>query len=338
MGEDHSVEIEIELNHVPKGLLLVEKHLPKQDESALLSNHFDTCSDGKGMMETFAVFPGIEISLNCFRANKFVFHHAPLKSVIQINHCRHGRIGWKMKDGLNIYLGSGDLSLHMMDVCAESEMNLPLGFYEGISIAVDLETLTEQTPEILKDAGIDGRQLYDKFCRQVKVTAMPASTKIDHIFSELYDLPEHICIPYFKLKVQELLLFLSVLDLSEEKELDRYYSQQVETIKEIHEQLTRSLDKRFTIVELSKQYLINTSSLKAIFKAVYGLPVASYMKEYRIKRAAELLRETNDSIAEIAAFVGYENQSKFTQAFKDVFQVLPTAYRKQYRQKAPALL
>ena len=47
------------------------------------------------------------------------------------------------------------------------------------------------------------------------------------------------------------------------------------------------------------------------------------------ERAAELLRETDMSVAEIAAAVGYESQGKFTAAFKNQFAALPTAYRKQ---------
>lgn len=31
---------------------------------------------------------------------------------------------------------------------------------------------------------------------------------------------------------------------------------------------------------VQKAYLINTSTLKEVFKAVYGLPIATYMKEY----------------------------------------------------------
>ena len=56
-----------------------------------------------------------------------------------------------------------------------------------------------------------------------------------------------------------------------------------------------------------------------------------YMKEYPIKKAMELLRTTNDSIASIATCVGYETQGKFTKAFKDVALQLPTEYRKIHR-------
>ena len=115
---------------------------------------------------------------------------------------------------------------------------------------------------------------------------------------------------------------------SEHKELTQYFSQQTELIKEIHQQLTEHLDQRFTIAELSKQYLINTSTLKEIFKAVYGQPIATYMKEFRVRQAMKLLRETDAYIADIANQVGYETRGKFSKAFKDVVQVLPTEYRK----------
>ena len=44
-----------------------------------------------------------------------------------------------------------------------------------------------------------------------------------------------------------------------------------------------------------------------------------------------LLRETDSSIADIAAAVGYESQGKFTKAFKDVAQARPTESRRQHR-------
>lgn len=134
-----------------------------------------------------------------------------------------------------------------------------------------------------------------------------------------------------KLKVQELLIYLNALEPAH-KQLTQYFSRQTELIKEIHQELTGHLEQRFTIEELSRRYLINTSTLKEVFKAVYGLPIATYMKEYRIHQAMKLLRETDDTIADIAARVEYETQGKFSRAFKDVVQVLPTEYRKMQRQ------
>lgn len=74
---------------------------------------------------------------------------------------------------------------------------------------------------------------------------------------------------------------------------------------------------------------INTATLKDTFKGVYGQPIGTYMKTYRMKQAAALLRQTQETIAEIANQVGYENQSKFATAFRDVFKIAPAEYRKQ---------
>ena len=126
-------------------------------------------------------------------------------------------------------------------------------------------------------------------------------------------------------------MFLSMTERSREKVLDHHLAQQTEAIREIHQLLTQNLDRRYTIEELSKMYLMNTSSLKSVFKSVYGLPIASYMKNYRLKEAARQLRSGNEAISVIAGNVGYENQSKFTTAFKAAFGILPTEYRKQYR-------
>ena len=133
-----------------------------------------------------------------------------------------------------------------------------------------------------------------------------------------------------RLKLQELLLYLEGLE-SGGRELTRYGSQQTARRREIHALLTEHLDRRYTIEELSHRYLLNTSTLKEVFKAVYGLPIATYMKEYRVRRAMELLRESGGSIAAIAAAVGYESQGKFTRAFKDVTGQLPTEYRREHR-------
>ena len=108
------------------------------------------------------------------------------------------------------------------------------------------------------------------------------------------------------------------------------YDSTVQTVNEIHALLTADLKKRYTIEELAQKFHINQTTLKTVFKTVFGQSIAAYMKEYRIKRAMEQLVKTDRSIAEIAYEVGYENQSKFTQAFKDVTGTLPKDYRKHH--------
>lgn len=129
---------------------------------------------------------------------------------------------------------------------------------------------------------------------------------------------------------QATLLHKAIEEMVEVSCLDfKGHTKNTETIKKIHDCLTTNLDKRYTIEELAKEYLINASTLKQVFKSVYGKPIASYMKEYRITRAKELLRETNDSVLEIAIQLGYQSQSRFSEAFRDYTGMLPTDFRKR---------
>ena len=108
----------------------------------------------------------------------------------------------------------------------------------------------------------------------------------------------------------------------------REEAEQVKIIREIHDHLTEHMEQRVTIEELARQYLINPTTLKTVFKEVYGSSLAAHMKEHRMERAAALLRETDLSVAQIAGQVGYESQSKFTAAFKEQFGQLPKEYRR----------
>lgn len=105
-------------------------------------------------------------------------------------------------------------------------------------------------------------------------------------------------------------------------------ARQLATIRAVHDFLTQDLASRVTIDELARKFLMNPSTMKALFKSVYGASLASHIREHRMERAAELLRETDESIGEIAAAVGYESQSRFSAEFRKAHGVLPTEYRR----------
>ncbi len=107
------------------------------------------------------------------------------------------------------------------------------------------------------------------------------------------------------------------------------------TAREIHAYLIEHLDQRVTIEELSKKFLMNPTTLKAAFKAVYGASLAAHMKQHRMQRAAELLRQSEAPVAQIARQVGYESQSRFTASFKEACGLLPTEYRRLSEEGKP---
>lgn len=287
---------------------------------------FSADTAGKGMVEVFSVIEGVSASLHRYIGESVVIRHTAIPNILEITHCRRGRIGWKMTDGSSVYMGAGDICLHAMDSCHRSEMTLPLGFYEGITFSFDM---TAEISSSLTSAGISVGEIFRRLCTEGKPAVIPVNPELDSIFSPLYSVSDRRSGAYRAVKAQELLLYLD--GVSAECRADMYISRQSELIREIRDFLVENVDKRYTIEELSRRYLINTSSLKSIFKAVYGLPIATYMKEYRVRRAAELLRTTDYSIAEISEMVGYETQGKFSKAFREITDTLPTEYRKQHK-------
>ena len=175
----------------------------------------------------------------------------------------------------------------------------------------------------------NGEELEMKFCSEKPYSIMRENISIEHIFSELYSVPENIRKGYHKVKVLELLLFLSGLEYKGESEERRYFSRsQVTAAKEAKKYLLAHLDEHITITELADMLGISSTSLKICFKGVYGDTINGYITNCKMQKAASLLKNTDKSVLEIAGIVGYNNGSKFAGAFRRVMNKSPNEYRK----------
>ena len=275
------------------------------------------------------LYPGIELCYLTFSTDSFSVQHNAISHIIQINYCKAGQIMWEMKNGNRIYLNPGDFSLHIMKACTDSLLTFPSNIYQGLTIYIDLLETCGNPPELFKNSDIFKTVLAEKFCQDDRPAFLAGNEQTESIFSAFYNQPEALMLPYQKIKILELLLYLSKMEFTPQSKLAEYQFELTETIRKIHDQLLQHMEQRITIEELSRQYLINPTTLKNAFKSVYGTSLAAHIKEHRMEQAAKMLKETNKSIADIARTVGYDSQSKFTVAFKTYFKVLPKEYRKK---------
>lgn len=276
------------------------------------------------------LYPGINLCYLTFSTNSFSVHHKAMPHIIQINYCKAGQIVWEMKCGNRIYLNPGSFSLHTMKTCMDSVLTFPNDIYQGLSIYIDLQEVSSNPPELLNGSTIFETILPKIFRKNDAPVFLAGNEQTESIFSAFFNQPEELKLPYQKIKTLELLLYLSKTDLTSTQRLSEYKTEQICVVREIHDQLTRHMEQRITIEELSKKYLINPTTLKTAFKSIYGTSIAAHIKEHRMEQAAKMLKETGKSIAEIARAVGYDSQSKFTAAFKTYFKVLPKEYRKKF--------
>lgn len=158
MKKEESKVIAQKLQKIPNGTLALKHCRAGGTGSTLFGAQFRAVTAGKGYMEAYETFPGIEVSFNVFLASEVKFRHDASDSVLEIYYCRSGRVGWNMQGGTAVYLGAGDVTAHSMTCCTNSAMMFPLGYSEGISISVDLKHLSSICPEVLKNAGVEADQ------------------------------------------------------------------------------------------------------------------------------------------------------------------------------------
>jgi AraC-like DNA-binding protein len=91
--------------------------------------------------------------------------------------------------------------------------------------------------------------------------------------------------------------------------------------------MVRHLDRRVSVRALSAQAGISPSYFHSIFLHLTGYSPGDFLIRARMRRAAELLQETNLKIREIAALLGYCDQFYFCRQFKAVTQFTPSEYR-----------
>ena len=81
--------------------------------------------------------------------------------------------------------------------------------------------------------------------------------------------------------------------------------------------------------ELERMIGVKPSKLRYVFKAVTGQTLRDYRAELKLERAKALLRETEDSIAEISDQLGFADPSGFSRFFCQKAGVTPAAYRRR---------
>ena len=130
---------------------------------------------------------------------------------------------------------------------------------------------------------------------------------------------------YFKVKVLELLLFLSALPT--ERRRPAYSGAQVRLASAVSEYLLSATEERPTTAELSAKFHASATQILQSFQGVYGMSPAAFLRAQKMHAAAELLRSTDRTVLDIAGQFGYDNASKFARAFRSVSGVSPNAYR-----------
>ena len=102
----------------------------------------------------------------------------------------------------------------------------------------------------------------------------------------------------------------------------------LERLNVVFKYISDNYTEKISTATLAELCYLNESYFCRFFKASTGKTPTEYINEYKTEKAAFLLQNTNDSIAKIAASVGFDDVNYFTRTFKKIKKQTPSEYRK----------
>ena len=91
----------------------------------------------------------------------------------------------------------------------------------------------------------------------------------------------------------------------------------------------KHLYETISLVELAKYVTLHPNYLSELFKKETGFTVSEYIQREKIEEAKRLLTSSEYSLLDIAAWLGFHDQSHFTRVFKKFEGITPSKYRAQ---------
>ena len=302
------------------------------DKNAKLISRKPGCSvisyqcNGTGILYDYSIFPGIDLIFMDFNCSDIFDEPNEMRNVLEIRHYQEGRVEFEFE---------GDKVFHLQqdEFCVNGMLNMParysfpFDYCSGLSLVLDKNSMTEVTRSQLALFQIDISVLEEDLdtAHQWYICKTPPS--MCHVFEELYAAKEHETSQYFRIKVLELLYHATKLRKGDRVAATYYAREHIEIVKRVRKAMLKDLSRSTPLEQFLRGEAISTVTFQTIFKQIYGRSPYAYLKHYRMNSAAVQLRESNESINQIALSLGYSNASKFARAFRDVFGVLPKDYR-----------
>lgn len=302
------------------------------DKNAKLISRKPGCSvisyqcNGTGILYDYSIFPGIDLIFMDFNCSDIFDEPNEMRNVLEIRHYQEGRVEFEFE---------GDKVFHLQqdEFCVNGMLNMParysfpFDYCSGLSLVLDKNSMTEVTRSQLALFQIDISVLEEDLdtAHQWYICKTPPS--MCHVFEELYAAKEHETSQYFRIKVLELLYHATKLRKEDRVATTYYAREHIEIVKRVRKAMLKDLSRSTPLEQFLRGEAISTVTFQTIFKQIYGRSPYAYLKHYRMNSAAVQLRESNESINQIALSLGYSNASKFARAFRDVFGVLPKDYR-----------
>ena len=182
----------------------------------------------------------------------------------------------------------------------------------------------ERANEILSELEIDNRRIF----------SILATDEMDLLADKL--LPEHrLSKKGYKILESSILLNMLCL-ISRGNEENAELTTTKQKIEKIIIKMESNITNNFTVKDYADELFLSVDRFSHLFTETVGIPPHRYMLTLKMNRAKQLLIQTDNSISEIAKFIGFADPLYFSRIFKKHCGSTPMQFRKSAKQNTPS--
>ena len=251
-----------------------------------------------------------------------------------IHYCISGHCELQVQDGKYAYMEPGILCVE-----AHTDQGKKMKFYgrnySGLEVSFEINRLKREDKIFLERLGISFDQIQklqeereDYYIGRVTNSLKCCAEELARLLKEgEADLYTYLI---------ELVRYLNLIRVGNvDGNNSRIYltKGQRKIVTEVYKYFAENLNTDVTVEQMAQKHNLSVVSLNKYFSVMHGETINRYFTNYRLEKAASVMKEGRGSIADIAWSVGYQNQSKFSSAFKKKYGVTPMEFCRRNQKK-----
>ena len=126
---------------------------------------------------------------------------------------------------------------------------------------------------------------------------------------------------------------LSIQCADEKRKVSRQEQIAAERMKQMLRFVEEHYAEELTVERIAADAALSESACLRSFRQVLGITPIQYVKQFRVEKAAELLRSTQLKTGEIGAECGFADGSYFIKTFREIKHCTPKEYRKRFEKE-----
>ncbi|MBS4536295.1 helix-turn-helix transcriptional regulator [Clostridium sp. D2Q-14] len=284
---------------------------------------------GKGKLELFFIEKGLEVSRNLQMEvpslETQIFNEMP--DALEVGYMFEGEVTMIPYPRGNIFkVKEGDVFIYRMKNSAEKYY---VNFKQSTNISITMDPKVIENvlkPQWIKKGTYDWENQLDHLFKGKYILVQKANVEFKRLAKRIVENSMEDLMDFITMKgyVFEFLAEAFRLRDSNLKVQKTNIEEKVKMVKDV---LWREYANPPILDELAEYLGISKYKLQKAFKEVTGDTVYHYILNIRMKKAEEMLKNSEMSVLEIAHDVGYDNPSKFSKIFKRKYRCTPLKYR-----------